>query len=114
MIAIDGKSLTLETLASIAFNLSSRASVALSKKARAKMLRSRRFIEAKLGGEEPIYGVNTGFGLLSNIRVAEEKLETLQVNLLRSHAVGVGQPLSEPEVRATIVLRANTLAGGYS
>ncbi|MBI2605776.1 MAG: histidine ammonia-lyase [Deltaproteobacteria bacterium] len=114
MIAIDGKSLTLETLEGIALDLSGRARVALPKKARAKMLRSRRFIEAKLAGEEPIYGVNTGFGLLSNIRVAEEKLEALQVNLLRSHAVGVGQPLSEREVRATIALRANTLAGGYS
>lgn len=111
---IDGKSLTLEDLARVAYDMDCRIKVELSPKARSAMKRSRQFIESKLGGKTAIYGVNTGFGLLSKVRVSPDKLDRLQINLLRSHAVGIGVPLSEQEARAAILLRANTLAQGYS
>lgn len=111
---IDGKSLSLEDIASVAYDTKQRIRVKLAPRARSRMLQSRRFIESKLDGNEAIYGVNTGFGLLSKVRIDNDKLDQLQINLLRSHAVGVGRPLSEPEVRASILLRANTLASGNS
>ena len=62
----------------------------------------------------PVYGVNTGFGDLATVRVGQDQLRDLQRNLLRSHAVGVGDPLSADVVRAVLLLRANTLAAGHS
>jgi Histidine ammonia-lyase len=61
-----------------------------------------------------VYGVNTGFGKLSDVRVPQDELRQLQLNLVRSHACGIGQPLSEPEVRAMMLLRANVLTLGFS
>jgi histidine ammonia-lyase len=75
---------------------------------------SRALIERIVAQGETVYGVNTGFGKLSDVRVAPEKLAELQVNLVRSHAGGVGQPLSEGESRAMVLLRANVLAKGFS
>ena len=64
--------------------------------------------------DDPVYGINTGFGDLSTVRVPHDELRTLQRNLLRSHAVGIGPPLPEDVVRAILLLRANTLAAGRS
>ena len=75
---------------------------------------SRRVIEEIVARREVIYGVSTGFGKLSDVHIPPDKLEQLQINLVRSHACGVGRPLSEPEVRAMILLRANVLALGFS
>jgi histidine ammonia-lyase len=113
---IDGKSLRLSDVAAVAYDLDCTLPIRLSPKARAAMLKSRKFIESKLRSKskDAIYGVNTGFGLMSRVRIDSDKLDRLQINLLRSHAVGVGRPLSESEVRAAILLRANTLAAGYS
>lgn len=111
---IDGKSLTLEDIARVAYDLEHKIKVSLSPKARVKIKQSRAFIDSQLNGKDAIYGVNTGFGLLSKVRIDKGKLDRLQVNLLRSHAVGVGKPMSETEVRAAILLRANTLASGNS
>ena len=69
--------------------------------------------QAALGGAA-VYGVNTGFGKLANQRIAQADLETLQLNLLRSHAVGVGEPMSEPVVRLILLMKAASLARGYS
>ncbi len=113
-ISIDGKSLILELVEKIAFDLTAKDKISLTSQARKRMELSRRYIESKLQGDEAIYGVNTGFGMLSAVRISDDKLGQLQLNLLRSHAVGIGRPLSEPEVRAAILLRANTLAAGYS
>ena len=66
------------------------------------------------GGDEPVYGVNTGFGDLSTVRIPHDELRALQRNLVRSHAAGVGEPLAEDVVRAILLLRANTLAAGRS
>jgi histidine ammonia-lyase len=75
---------------------------------------AREAIERILDKEEAVYGVNTGFGKLSDVRIPGNHLSELQVNLLRSHACGLGKPLSNAEVRAMLLLRANVLAKGLS
>ena len=75
---------------------------------------SRQVIERILEEEGAVYGVNTGFGKLSDVRIPRHHLSELQVNLVRSHASGLGRPLSEPEVRTMLLLRANVLAKGFS
>jgi histidine ammonia-lyase len=82
--------------------------------ARQRVAACRAVIDAALGTDTVIYGVTTGFGKLSDVRIPHEKLEELQVNLLRSHACGVGEFLGEVEVRAALLLRANSLAKGFS
>ena len=71
-------------------------------------------IAALLTGGEPIYGVNTGFGKLAKARIAEADLARLQVNLVRSHAAGTGEPLKPETVRLVLLLKARSLAQGYS
>jgi histidine ammonia-lyase len=88
--------------------------VGLSPSAFARVDASRELIESILEKEVAIYGVNTGFGKLSDVRIPGNHLSELQVNLLRSHACGLGKPLSEAEVRAMLLLRANVLAKGFS
>ncbi len=88
--------------------------VEISDECREKIRESREIVEEKLESGEAVYGINTGFGDLSNIQIEQDKTEELQKNLIRSHASGVGEPLPVDIVRATILLRANTLAKGYS
>ena len=88
--------------------------VALSDQSLARLASSRSRLEALLGGDEPIYGVNTGFGALAGERVSDEYLSELQVNLLRSHAAGVGPVLSDEIVRGAIAVRISSLSLGYS
>ncbi len=88
--------------------------VSLSPQARAQLAQTRQQLEARLADGATIYGVNTGFGALSETRVPDDKLGALQLNLLRSHAVGVGRPLPRDVVRALLLLRAHTLALGAS
>ncbi len=71
-------------------------------------------VKAATEGDAAVYGVNTGFGKLASTRIARESLALLQLNLLRSHAVGVGAPMSERVVRLILVLKAASLARGYS
>jgi histidine ammonia-lyase len=111
MVLIDGQSLTLEQMARVALE---HEPVELSAGARGRVLASREVIDRALDSNLPIYGVTTGFGKLSDIRIPHDEICQLQQNLLRSHACGVGDPLPEPEVRAAILLRANSLAKGYS
>ena len=88
--------------------------VEISPSARPRILASRKVIEEIVARDAVVYGVNTGFGKLSDVRISPNKLRDLQLNLVRSHACGIGNPLSEPEVRAMMVLRANVLALGFS
>jgi histidine ammonia-lyase len=88
--------------------------VALDPAARTRIALSRASIEKILAEGQTVYGVNTGFGKLSDVRIPAERLADLQVNLVRSHAGGVGEPLSEAESRAMLLLRANVLAKGFS
>jgi histidine ammonia-lyase len=78
------------------------------------MQRSRAIVERLAAGDAPVYAVNTGVGLLADVRVPPEELEQLQRNVVRSHACGVGRPLAREEVRAMMLIRANVLAKGFS
>ncbi len=83
--------------------------VGLDPAAVAALGRSRSLVERAMARGETIYGINTGFGKLANVRIAADRLETLQANLIRSHAAGVGAPLPPDVVRAAMLLRANVL-----
>src|SRR5581483_9859499 len=85
------------------------APVALAADALAGVAASRRVVEAAIARGETIYGVTTGFGKLAHVRIPAEQARELQRNLIRSHASGVGDPLSEEAVRAMMLLRANVL-----
>src|SRR5262245_13843675 len=111
MLSLNGQRLTLKQVAEVA---SGREHVALAEEARARVERSRSVVETILHDGRTVYGVNTGFGKLSDVRIEPENLRQLQVNLVRSHSCGLGQPLSETEARAMLLLRANVLACGYS
>jgi histidine ammonia-lyase len=108
---LDGTSLTLQELMGVARG---NAKVGIDRKALERTRRSREVLEKLLEKGEVIYGVNTGFGALSNVRVAPDDLRQLQANLLRSHASSVGKPHSTDVVRAMMLLRANTLIKGNS
>ena len=88
--------------------------VEVSAAARKRMDASRRVVEETIAAGATVYGVTTGLGSLANVRLEMDELRALNRNLLRTHAVGVGAPLSEWEVRAMLVLRAHCLALGYS
>ncbi|MCX8497240.1 MAG: histidine ammonia-lyase [Akkermansiaceae bacterium] len=75
---------------------------------------SQQVVKHAAEGDDPVYGVNTGFGKLANQRISKKQLEELQFNLIRSHAVGVGEPLAPSVVRLMLVLKAASLARGYS
>src|SRR5437899_3848686 len=108
---LNGQVLTLAEIASVALG---DEAVQISAAARPRILASCKVIENIIARDEPVYGVSTGFGKLSDVRIPRDALGKLQLNLVRSHACGIGNPLSEPEVRAMMLLRANVLALGFS
>ncbi len=108
---LDGSSLTVTDVLHVA---EGRQAVRLAPEARARMLRTRAIVEGLAASGTAVYGVTTGFGKLSDIAIAPDQLAQLQVNLVRSHAAGVGPRLPEREVRAMMLLRANVLAKGFS
>jgi histidine ammonia-lyase len=110
-VQIDGEHLTLEDLHRIVFD---RAEAEIPPAARQRMLASRALIERLVESGATVYGVNTGFGKLASTRISHDEIRHLQLNLVRSHACGVGEPLSEPATRAILALRANAIAKGYS
>jgi len=110
-VILDGEHLTLEKVLEIA---EGRAKVKLSSSVAKKVRRSRDFIEKALRQGEKIYGVTTGFGMLSDQLIDRSQIEALQRNLIRSHSVGVGPLFDEVTTRAIMVLRANVIAMGYS
>lgn len=110
---IDGESLTLENVWAYS-RTDSKITLKLAPSAKKKIQGSASYVAKLAAGDKAVYGVNTGFGLLSDVKISKDKLSQLQVNLIRSHAVGVGNPLSLPEARAAMLLRTNTLAKGYS
>lgn len=111
MLELSGQRLSLKQIAEVA---SGREHVALSAEARARVEQSRRVVEKIVAEGRTVYGVNTGFGKLSDVHIEPSQLRELQLNLVRSHACGLGPALSEPEARAMLLLRANVLACGYS
>ena len=110
-IEIDGNRLTLEDFEDVVFH---RTPVTLSSGARRNMLASRKVVERIAASDTPAYGINTGFGKLADRHIGHAQIKALQVNLIRSHACGVGPPLSEAETRGMMLCRANALAKGYS
>jgi histidine ammonia-lyase len=88
--------------------------VRLAPGATGRMQAARDVVDRKLAGGETVYGVTTGFGSLANVHLKPDEARTLQHSLLRSHAVGVGQPLNEWEARTMLLLRAHVLALGHS
>ncbi|HYH86191.1 MAG TPA: aromatic amino acid lyase, partial [Pyrinomonadaceae bacterium] len=111
MLELDGQQLTLEEVSRVARG---EERVSLAESARVRMEASRRTVERIIAESRVVYGVNTGFGKLSDVTVPADELRELQINLVRSHACGLGQPLSAEETRAMILLRANVLAKGFS
>jgi histidine ammonia-lyase len=110
-IQIDGEHLDFAQLYRVVFE---GATVELAPPARERMLASRAVIERLIASDQTVYGVNTGFGKMASVRISREQIGELQVNLVRSHACGVGAPLSEHETRAMLLLRANAIAKGLS
>src|SRR5258708_30123757 len=111
MVYLDGMSLTLEDVAVVAEKAEL---VQIAPAALVRMEASRRRVDAAMSGTTPVYALNTGVGLLANIRLDETEIEAMQVNLIRSHCCGVGSPLPTSVVRGMMLIRANVLAKGLS
>jgi histidine ammonia-lyase len=108
---INGNDLTLEAVREVAV---AGRPVLLSPDAREAVGRARAVVDALVASNQVSYAITTGVGILSDVRIAGDQIRELQVNLVRSHAVGVGDPLAAAEVRAMILLRANSLSKGHS
>lgn len=110
-LVITGDNIAIEDVINVARN---RYKVELSDSACKKIDDSRQQVESIVENGKIVYGLTTGFGLLENVYISKDQTQQLQTNLIRSHAVGVGEPLSEEIVRAAILLRINTFAKGFS
>lgn len=108
---LTGAGLTLNELSEVVHE---RRAVLLAPDAREAVQKSRNIIEQLLAGNQVAYAITTGVGKLSDVRIAPEQNRALQINLIRSHAAGVGEPLNAAESRAMLLLRANSLAKGFS
>jgi histidine ammonia-lyase len=110
-VALSGNDLTFAQLYDVALRSEQ---VQLTASATERMNASRAVVDRLVASGATAYGINTGFGKLASVRISTEQVRQLQVNLVRSHACGVGAPLSEAETRAMMLLRANALAKGLS
>ena len=110
---INGNDLTLEAVREVA-DLNARRPVLLDPDAREAVDRARAVVDMLVVNNKLSYAITTGVGKLSDVRIAGEQIRELQVNLVRSHAVGVGEPLAISETRAMMLLRANSLSKGHS
>src|SRR5439155_4969096 len=108
---INGNDLTLEPVREVAID---GRPVLLAPDAREGVEGARAVVDALVAGNHLSYAITTGVGKLSDVRIAGDQIRELQVNLVRSHSVGVGEPLSAAEIRAMMLLRANSLSKGYS
>src|SRR6266498_4473540 len=110
-VVVSGDGLAIADVVDVA---AGQARAVLGPGVRARMEPSRKVVVAAIDGDEPVYGVNTGFGALADTSVPRSELSTLQHAIVRSHAAATGEPLDDPTVRALLLLRARTLAAGYS
>jgi histidine ammonia-lyase len=110
-VTVNGDALTIEDVVDVARGA---ATAELAPGVAAAMEPSRSVVAAAIEGDAPVYGVNTGFGALADTSVGARDLEKLQGAIVRSHAAGTGEPLDDAAVRAVLLLRARTLAAGYS
>lgn len=108
---IDGNSISIDSL----YEMTNEPGVfELAAEARKRIQTSRDYIETRIKNGEVMYGVNTGFGAFSSVRISDSQIEDLQKNLIRSHSMGVGDPFTKAQSKAMLILRANTLARGHS
>jgi len=112
-ISIDGNTLSLENLYGLVFD-HPQCQAEIPTASRERMSASRAVIDRLAESDATVYGVNTGFGKLATTRISHDEIRHLQLNLVRSHACGVGEPLTSPATRAMLALRANALAKGFS
>lgn len=110
-VIIDGQSLTTDLVLDVALG---RRRAALSKTAAREIEQSRHVLENLIEAGKIMYGVNTGFGRFAEINIPADEIKALQMNIVLSHAAGVGEPLPDPVVRAIMLIKANSLASGYS
>ncbi len=110
-VVVNGDALTVQDVIDVARG---EARVELGPGVPARMEPSRQTVADAIAGDAPVYGVNTGFGALADTRVGEQDLRRLQGAIVLSHAAGTGEPLDDATVRAVLLLRARTLAAGYS
>ena len=108
---IDGNSITVDSLSEMT---NSAGVFALSPDAKAVVQKSRDYIETRIKNGDVMYGVNTGFGAFSSVRISDSEIEELQKNLIRSHSVGIGDPFSKTQSKAMMILRVNALSRGHS
>ncbi len=113
-IILDGENLNFEQVLAIAYGGSSSPTITLSKKAKKQVTRASLAVERLLKRGEIAYGITTGFGAFKDKIISREEVEKLQKNIVISHAVGVGDPFDVPTTRAIMLIRANTLARGFS
>ncbi len=109
---IDGQSVNLANFYQAVHG--SKITFEISSEAKSAMKKSRDYIDSRIATGEVMYGVNTGFGAFSSIRISDSEIEQLQRNLIRSHCVGIGKPFSKLQSKGMMILRANTLARGHS
>ncbi|HNO10726.1 MAG TPA: aromatic amino acid lyase, partial [bacterium] len=109
--AIHGDNLSIAVISEI---LKNKPRVVLTESAKQTINRGRRTIEDIVSSGRVVYGVNTGFGKFSDVRISDDQLEILQENLVRSHACGVGEPFPADIAKVMLLLKANGLAKGYS
>lgn len=111
MVELTGQSLTLEQVKRICYDYEQ---VTISKESLQKVEQSRKAVEKIVTDKKTIYGINTGFGKFSDVIIADDDVNDLQLNLIRSHACGVGEPFPEVVSRAMVLLRLNALLKGFS
>ena len=111
MIKLNGENLTIEQLATILYE---GVPVVIDDLAKVRVEQSRQAVERIVEQDRTVYGINTGFGKFSDIKIAEQEVNKLQLNLIRSHACGLGEPFPETVARAMVILRLNALLKGFS
>src|SRR5688572_5433471 len=113
-IILDGESLTFEQVCRVAHGRPNAPRIVLAENAEEKVTRAADAVQELLRKGEIAYGITTGFGALKDVIIPLDEVEKLQKNIVLSHAVGVGKPFDTPTTRAIMLIRANTLARGFS
>ena len=111
---LTGSDLTVSHVYKVSVSSGKKLKVRLSDESKQSVLDSRAYVDGIVKKGDPVYGINTGFGALSNKYIPNDQIEQLQYNLIRSHCTGVGEHFSKEVTRAIMLLRANCLASGYS